>query len=119
MSIILLAALSASAQEPLPIDIQQLLASQGVQMGGPKAEIRWMSAEAVSTRFPGDPAPGPTFAKGEMVEVVLADGATTRIRKGDRYGWVATSSLTMEQPAGALPGGLPPLLPPGSVPASP
>jgi hypothetical protein len=111
----------AFAQEPVPFDLSALLAGSGVQVGGPKAEMRWLVAEAASTRFPGEAEPGPTFAAGEMVEVIVVDGDKTRVRKGDRYGWVATASLTIDAPATAtggnpLLGGMPPLLPAGSVP---
>lgn len=112
----------ATAQEPMPLDLSALLAGSGVQVGGPKAEMRWLTAESASTRFPGEPEPGPTFAAGEMVEVVVVVGDRTRIHKGDRYGWVATASLTVDPPASAassgnpLLGGMPPLLPAGSVP---
>jgi hypothetical protein len=108
------------AQEP--IDLSALLAAQGVQVG-PKAEVRWLVSESGSTRFPGESEPGPTFAAGEMVEVVLVEGDRTRVRKGDRYGWVPNAALTIEAPAtapaagGSLLGGMPPLLPAGSVPA--
>jgi hypothetical protein len=114
----------ASAQTP--IDLSQLMAGQGMPglTVGPKAEVRWLVGETASTRFPGDAAPGPTFAAGEMVEVIVVEGATTRVRKGDRYGWVANAALTMEAPAAPagdnpLLGSMPPLVPAGGAPPRP
>jgi hypothetical protein len=112
----------AFAQEPIDLSsIPGLPPGLQMQLGGPKAEVRWLSAESGSTRFPGDPAPGPTFAAGEVVEVLVAEGDRTRVRKGDRYGWVPTSvlSMTAPEPVGGNPllGGMQPLLPAGTVPA--
>lgn len=86
----------ALAQPQMPLGLPPGFDLSALQ--GPKAEARWLVSQVVSTRFPGEKTPGPTFEAGEMVEFILEDGGQVRVRQGDRYGWVAASALTTEAP---------------------
>jgi hypothetical protein len=109
--------------------IAWLVALAGAQTPPPAAPPaapaeRWLSAEVVSERFPGEATPGPKFSAGEEVTVLVEDGAKTRVFAGDRYGWVPSASLTATAPAepaappgaSGLLGGLPPLIQPPPKP---
>ncbi|MCA9493709.1 MAG: hypothetical protein KC621_27440 [Myxococcales bacterium] len=110
----------ALAQPQMPLGLPPGFDLSALQ--GPKAEARWLTAQVVATRFPGEKTPGPTFESGEMVELILEDGGQARVRQGDRYGWVPASALTTEAPAPpAVPASASDLLgaPPLLVPKSP
>ncbi|MEQ1565234.1 MAG: hypothetical protein ABMA64_06320 [Myxococcota bacterium] len=107
---------AAMAQSPLTAPLN-------VPLGAAGPSARFVAAEVVSERFPGETAPGPTFTAGEQVEVLIEENGKVRIRSGEKYGWVAVAALGAAPPATAvdpnLLGGLQPLLPPGTAPATP
>jgi hypothetical protein len=116
--VLVLAGLSSPAGAQMPPGF-------GTSLGMPTANARYIIADVVSKRFPGEDVVGPTFTTGEQVDVIIEDGGSVRIRQGERYGWVPAGQLTsmspmpqmpmpgMPQMPGANPllGGLKPLVP--------
>ena len=96
----------------------------GGSLAIPSANARYLMADVVSKRFPGEDLAGPTFKTGEQVDVIVEEGGSVRVRQGERYGWVPAAQLTATAPMPTLPaggnpllGGLQPLQP--AAPASP
>lgn len=63
----------------------------------------WMTADAASTRFPGEKLVGQTFTSGTQLTVVVKDGALLRVTNGDKFGWVPATSVTATPPEAATP----------------
>ncbi len=61
----------------------------------------WMTADTVSTRFPGEKLVGQSFTSGTQVTVVVKDGDQVRVTNGDKFGWVPAASVTATPPEGA------------------
>src|SRR4051794_18391439 len=65
------------------------------------AEVVWATADTPSQRFSDDKIAGPTFTKGEQLELLVRDGDRARVRDGDKFGWVPAASITSTKPAEA------------------
>lgn len=101
----------AGAQMPLGV---------GGAMAMPSSNTRYVVADVVSKRFPGEDVAGPTFTTGEQVDVIVEENGSVRVRQGERYGWVSAAQLTAMPPmpsptqvpgSNPLLGGLKPLVP--------
>lgn len=65
---------------------------------GPTGEPRWVVADVEAKRFAEGDEAGPALKAGDEVELVFTEGDRVRIKKGDRYGWIAASAVTEEAP---------------------
>lgn len=63
----------------------------------------WMTADAVSARFPGEKLVGQTFTAGTQITVVVRQGDLVRVSNGEKFGWVPSTSVTATPPEGAEP----------------
>lgn len=89
----------------------------------------WLTREVPLHRWSDGAVVLRTLPEKARVEVLVADGNQTRVRRGVDYGWVPSDSLTKDAPAGAIgdapdfgfgnnitvipkPGGTPPPRPP-------
>jgi hypothetical protein len=66
-------------------------------------EAAWVTEEAETVRFLDDDTAGPALDEGDRVIVIFREGDLVRVRKGDRFGWVAGSVLTDTAPEAAAP----------------
>lgn len=67
------------------------------------AEARWVSVAGDAARWPDAGSPvSVRLVKGDEVEVLVDRGALVRVRRGTDFGWVASSTLTVEAPEPAL-----------------
>ncbi|MBW2255729.1 MAG: hypothetical protein JRI25_14160 [Deltaproteobacteria bacterium] len=62
-----------------------------------------LTQDAETVRFLDDDTAGPALDEGEKVTVLFREGDLVRVRKGERYGWVASSVLTDAAPEAAAP----------------
>jgi hypothetical protein len=63
----------------------------------------WTTREVPLHRWNDGAVVVATLDPGARVEVLLADGAHTRVRRGIDFGWVPSDALTKEAPADAAP----------------
>jgi hypothetical protein len=76
-------------------------------------EAAWVAEDAETVRFLDDDTAGPALNEGDRVTVLFREGDLVRVRKGERYGWVAGSVLTDAAPEAATPTETTPAAPPG------
>jgi hypothetical protein len=78
-------------------------------------DTAWTTEKVDSSRFVGEPTPGPVYDAETKVTVLAVEGDKVRVFAGTRFGWVAASQLTTTPPADAAvtpPAGMPVLPPP-------
>lgn len=71
------------------------------------AETVWAVAETPSARFPDSETPGPVFAEGARLTILVQEGERVRVRSASGYGWINASATTSEEPASAPMGAIP------------
>lgn len=59
----------------------------------------WAIEAVESMRFPDADVVGPRFEEDAELEVLTAEGERYRVRLGDKYGWVAITAVSTEEPA--------------------
>ena len=62
----------------------------------------YTQAETPSLRFSDAAVPGPTFAPGTRLEVLVREGGVVRVVQGDKFGWVPATAVAVTMPAPEL-----------------
>ncbi len=60
----------------------------------------WTTSEVETVRFLDATIVGPRFETGDELEVLDRAGDRYRVRKGDAYGWLPISTVSVEAPGG-------------------
>ncbi len=69
----------------------------------PAGSVRYAARDVPTIRFADATVPGPMLGTGEILIVILDDGALVRVKKGDSYGWVVADALVEEPPTPPMP----------------
>jgi hypothetical protein len=70
---------------------------------GAEPSSAWTTREVPLHRWNDGAIVVATLDANARVEVLLADGTQTRVRRGIDFGWIPSDALTREEPPGAEP----------------
>lgn len=70
---------------------------------GAEPTSAWTTREVPLNRWNDGAIVVATLDPGTRVEVLVADGAQTRVRRGIDFGWLPSDALTKDAPANAAP----------------